>query len=240
MNLRIAWLKAACTATALASALACLCLAHVAGVAAQGAAPMPEPKQKQDSPPAADDKSGKAPRTRPQLKAPGASIPENPAMRARLKRDLYALLAAAQDQESATTIANSIERLWIAGVGDTAQVLMERAAKSAAADRPDLALRMLDTVTRIAPDFAEGFNRRAYVYYSMNEFERALGDLRRVLALDPNHYKALDGLGQILRELGQKKAALEVYRRLNAVHPYWPGVKATLDELERTVAGQGT
>lgn len=231
--------RAALAASTLAGAVACLCLAHAGGVLAQGATPAPKDKQERQ-PPSADDKSGKAPQKRLQLRAPGASIPDNPVQRARLKRDLYAMLAAAEDQESATTIANSIERIWGAGVGDTAQVLMERAAKAAAAERPDLALRLLDTVTRIAPDFAEGFNRRAYVYYSINEFERALGDLRRVLALDPNHYKALDGLGQILRELGQKKAALDVYRKLHAVHPFWPGAKTTLEELERTVAGQGT
>ena len=38
---------------------------------------------------------------------------------------------------------------------------------------------------------------------------RALGDLRRALALDPNHFKSLDGLGQILREIGQKKAGAQ-------------------------------
>jgi len=59
------------------------------------------------------------------------------------------------------------------------------------------------------------------------------------LALDPNHFKALDGLGQILREIGQKKAALEVYRKLISVHPYWAGAKEAMIELERDVKGQG-
>ena len=143
-----------------------------------------------------------------------------------------------EDQESANLIAGSIEHVWSAGGGDTVNLLIERAGKAASEERPDIALRMLDTVTRIAPDFAEGFNRRAYVYYSINEYERALGDLRRTLALEPNHYKALEGLGQILRETGQKKAALAVFKRLMAVHPFASGVKSAVEELEHEVGGQ--
>jgi len=205
-------------------------------LAAQSIDPAPKDKQERRTPPA-EEKSERSQR-RP-LRAPGASIPTDPAKRAQLLRDLYALLATAEDQENATAIANAIEQLWSVSASDTVKVLMERAAKANAEQRQDLALRMLDTVTKIAPDLPEGFNRRAFIYYSLNEVERAMGDLRRVLALDPNHYKALDGLGQILREIGRKEAALQVYRRLYAVHPFWPNVKNTLDELERTEGGQG-
>jgi tetratricopeptide (TPR) repeat protein len=72
-----------------------------------------------------------------------------------------------------------------------------------------------------------------------NEIELALGDLRRALALDPNHFKALDGLGQILREIGQKKAALKAFKQLLEVHPYWSGAQQLVDELAREVEGQG-
>jgi tetratricopeptide (TPR) repeat protein len=186
-----------------------------------------------------DNKGGASPHRRA-AKPPGASIPDDPVKRARLLKDLYAFLATAEDQEAANQIAEAIERVWMSAAGDTVLVLLDRAVKSAASERPDLALSMLDTVTRIAPDFPEGFNRRAYVYYSLNEYERALGDLRRVLAMEPNHYKALEGLGQILRDTDQKKAALEVYRRLVLIHPFAQGAKSTLEELERTVAGQGS
>ena len=53
----------------------------------------------------------------------------------------------------------------------------------------------------------------------------------------PNHFKALDGLGTILREIGQKKAAYEVYKKLLEVHPFWQGAKAARDELEHEVSG---
>jgi cytochrome c-type biogenesis protein CcmH/NrfG len=77
------------------------------------------------------------------------------------------------------------------------------------------------------------------VHFVRKDTERALGDLRRALALDPTHFKALDGLAQILREIGQKKAALKAFKELLEVHPYWSGAKQAIEELEREVEGQG-
>ena len=103
----------------------------------------------------------------------------------------------------------------------------------------DLAMQLLDHVVALAPDFTEGWNRRAYVHYMKSEVDQALGDLRRTLALDPNHFKALDRLAQILREIGQKKPALKAFKQLLDVHPYWSGAQDAVDELERDVEGQG-
>jgi tetratricopeptide (TPR) repeat protein len=63
--------------------------------------------------------------------------------------------------------------------------------------------------------------------------------LRRVLAIDPRHFKAIEGLGIILRETGNKKAALEVTRRALAINPYLKSAKQAAEELEREVEGQG-
>jgi len=174
------------------------------------------------------------------LKAPhrGSTLPKTPAEREKMLSDLYALLATADDEEAAKAIADAIERVWLHSGSATVDLLMERYAKAMADKKHDLALKLLDRVVELAPDFTEGWNRRAYVYFVKSDVERALGDLRRTLALDPNHYKALDGLGQILREMGQKKAALKVFKQLLDVHPYWSGAKQAVEELEREVEGQ--
>jgi tetratricopeptide (TPR) repeat protein len=169
----------------------------------------------------------------------GSAMPKTPAERDKTLSDLYALLATADDEESAKAITDAIERVWLHSGSATIDLLMERASKAISEKKLDLALKLLDYVVELAPDFAEAWNRRAYVYFVRNDIERALGDLRRTLALDPNHYKALDGLGQILREIGQKKAALKAFKQLLEVHPYWSGAKQTASELEREVDGQG-
>jgi tetratricopeptide (TPR) repeat protein len=175
----------------------------------------------------------------PQPHRRGATLPKTPAEREKMLADLYALLATSDDAESAKAVAEAIERIWIHSGSPTVDLLMERAGKAVAEKNFDLAIKLLDHVVALAPDFTEAWNRRAYVFFVRNDVDHALGDLRRVLALDPNHFKALEGLGQILREIGQKKPALEAFRRLLSVHPYWSGAQQAIDELAREIDGQG-
>ncbi|MBO0740127.1 MAG: tetratricopeptide repeat protein [Hyphomicrobiaceae bacterium] len=176
---------------------------------------------------------------KPPAARPGSALPKTPAEREKTLSDLYALLATAEDEESAKAIADAIERVWVHSGSATIDLLMERSIKAMNEKKVDLALKLLDNVVELAPDFTEGWNRRAYVHFVQNDIERALGDLRRTLALDPHHFKALDGLAQILREIGQKKAALKAFKELLDVHPYWSGAKQAIEELEREVDGQG-
>lgn len=169
----------------------------------------------------------------------GSALPKTPAEREKTLSDLYALLATADDEEAAKAIADAIERVWMHSGSATIDLLMERAMKAMSEKNTDLALKLFDHVVELAPDFTEAWNRRAYVHFVLNDVERALGDLRRALALDPHHYKALDGLGQILREVGQKKGALKAFQQLLEVHPFWQNAKQAVDELEREVEGQG-
>jgi tetratricopeptide (TPR) repeat protein len=167
-------------------------------------------------------------------------IPDNPSERAKLLDNLYAHLAAAADERAAERTAEEIARLWRASGGDTVKVLMDRVHKAVSEKQLGLAMQLLDAVVALAPDCAEGWSQRAHVLYLENEVERALGDLRRALALDPNHFRALDALGQILREFGQKKGALKAYEKLIEVHPFWPGARQAVEELNREVGGQRT
>jgi tetratricopeptide (TPR) repeat protein len=103
----------------------------------------------------------------------------------------------------------------------------------------DLARSCSTTWSRWRPDFTEGWNRRAYVHYMKSEVDQALGDLRRTLALDPNHFKALDGLAQILREIGQKKPALKAFKQLLDVHPIGRAHRMRSTNSSATSEGQG-
>jgi tetratricopeptide (TPR) repeat protein len=216
----------------------------------------PRPDKEPGSPPAArpNDKAPPiAPETGPpHKKQPGDAtasaspkrgqlgkvIPDAPGERAKLLDDLYAHLATAANDDAAKPIAEAIERVWQTPGSDTILALVERAGKAANSQRNDLALQLLTAAVELAPDYAEGWNRRAYVFYAEGDYERAMGDLRRVLALDPNHFKALDGLGQLMRQLDRKAQALRVYEKLQAVHPAWPNIQTLVDELRRDVEGR--
>jgi tetratricopeptide (TPR) repeat protein len=166
-------------------------------------------------------------------------LPQTAAEKTRQLGDLYALLATAEDEEHAKKISGRIERLWTLYGSDTVSLLLERANKAMGEKHPRLAEKLLDHAVAMAPDYAEAFNRRAFFHFTENNFEAAVGDLRRVLALDPNHYKALEGLAQIWKETGNKRGAYQVMKQLIEIHPFAPGAKTVYEELKREVEGQG-
>lgn len=166
-------------------------------------------------------------------------IPPLAKNRAILREDLYALLATAGTAKEAKKIAAQIERVWLTTGSDTVSVLMVRANRAMKAKDKKLALTLLDSVVVLVPDSAEAWNRRAYVHYVSKNYPAAVGDLRRALALDKNHFKALDGLASIFRQLGDDAKAFQVYKRLREIHPYWPGLDKAYEELKGKVQGRG-
>lgn len=170
--------------------------------------------------------------------APPPRPPKSLIQRNKALSDLYARLATADDRQSAKAISASIERLWHFTGSETISLMMERALSALRAKDPELSLRLLDSVVSLAPTFAEGWNRRAYVHYLQKDYGSALADLRRALTLDPNHFKALDGLGNVMRQIGRKDAALVAFRMLLDIHPFWSGAKQAVQELKRDVEGQ--
>ncbi len=153
--------------------------------------------------------------------------------------NLYAYLATAEDAASAKKIAIAIERIWLDPSSATISVLMERAIKSANAGKTELAMKLMNTVVKLAPDYAEGWNRRAFVFHMLNNPSAAMGDLQRALTIDPNHFKALDGVSKVLLSAGKKKGALKAMRQLREIHPHWPDIDRLIDDLAREVEGQG-
>ena len=199
---------------AAAVALACLCSTA--------------PAWAQEAAPKAEKRAGPAP-----------SLPRTPAERDTVLSDLYGQLAASDDETGAKSVAESIERVWLHSGSPTVDLLFGRAMQAVAGKDYSRALQFLDHVVEQAPDFTEGWSRRAFVQFQLGNVRPAIGDLRRALALDPSHFKALDGLAQVLRDIGEKRAALQVMRRLAEVHPYWDGTEHAIEELSRDVEGQG-
>lgn len=187
-------------------------------------------------PPASAGKPAKAGAETAQKKA---EPEDTPAQRRRSLDDLYAHLASIESADSSAPLVLAIERLWLYTGSDTIDVLMERVLKAVGEGKLDLATKLSDAIVEMAPRFAEGWNRRALVAYLRNDYAEALSSLHRALALEPNHFKALDGVAQIMRETGEKKAALDAYRKLLDVHPYWSGASEAVDELKREIEGQG-
>lgn len=169
----------------------------------------------------------------------GLPWPQSPDEVAKTLDNLYAFLATEGDHRQAGEIGAAIERLWRMEGGDTVNLLIDRGEIFSSKNENDKALPFLDAAVELAPQYAEAWSHRAYVEYRMNNYTAALGDLRRALALEPNHFRALDAMGKILVLMGEKKAALEVYNQLLKVHPNIEGGETERDKLKKEVEGQG-
>jgi tetratricopeptide (TPR) repeat protein len=151
---------------------------------------------------------------------------------------LFAALKVAPDEESAKYIENRIWAIWLASSSDTANLLMGRVKTATDSKDFDLAIRLLNAIIDIRPDFTEAWNRRATVYYTKKDFGRALADIHEVLAREPRHFGALSGLGIILQELGDEKRALDAFRRALAIHPHLERVPELVKKLSEKIDGR--
>jgi len=164
---------------------------------------------------------------------------ELPQTRAELLDLLYNRLAEAPDAETATALNTAIERVWVTSESATVDLLMARASVLRSSGDTKTAIQILNSVTEIAPDFVEGWNRRAFLHFSDGDYTAALHDLQQTLARDPRHFQAITGLATILRDVGEKDAALKAFRKALEVHPHFENAKAAERELAREVEGQG-
>ena len=121
---------------------------------------------------------------------------------------------------------------------DTTNLLMTRVKTAIEAKETDLALELLTGVIKIKPDYVEGWNRRATLYYVKKDYARALADIREILKREPRHFGALSGLGMILHDIGDDKQALEVYRRTLAIHPRLQRIPDMVKTLQDKVEGR--
>ena len=151
---------------------------------------------------------------------------------------LFEALKLAPDEASAKHIEERIWALWIGSQSDTANLLMTRVKTAVEAEDLDLALRLLDSIVEIKPDYVEGWNRRATIYFHKKDYGRAVADLRQVLAREPRHFGAMAGLGLILQEIGDEKRALDVYRRALEVHPRMQKIPDIVKTLTDKVQGR--
>jgi tetratricopeptide (TPR) repeat protein len=151
---------------------------------------------------------------------------------------LFEALKVAPDDDSAKYVENRIWAIWLGSPSDTANLLMGRVKTAVDGKDLDLAIKLLDAVIDIRPDFVEAWNRRATVYYTKKDFGRALADIHEVLAREPRHFGALSGLGIILQELGDDKRALEVFRRALAVHPRLERIPDLVKKLSDKIDGR--
>jgi len=150
---------------------------------------------------------------------------------------LFAGLAKAKDEAIARRIANSIWQIWFKAPDADVKQLMQRVQFARRAGLFKQALADLDRVVQIAPDYAEGWNQRATVYFMMGRHGSSVSDIERVLRLEPRHFGALSGLGMIHMRAQNWKSAIAAFEKALEIHPFL-NERSLLPQLRQKLEGQ--
>ena len=102
------------------------------------------------------------------------------------------------------------------------------------------AVEIFSDVITLAPNFAEGYNKRATTYYLMQEYELSLRDCEKTLELNPVHFGALSGAGLCYLGLRNLVKALEYFERAVAVNPNMPQIQRYIEDIKKFLRDQTT
>ena len=179
-----------------------------------------------------------APKQQKKLPEPPSKLPKVAADKTRGLDFLFGALKVAPDEASAKHVEARIWAQWLHTPSDTAALLMLRAKAAMDAQQMDVALKLLDALIKLRPDWVEVWNRRATLYYLQNDYTRSLQDIEQVLIREPRHFGALAGLGMIMQDLGDDKRALDAFRKALAINPHMDKVPELVKTLSEKVEGR--
>jgi len=151
---------------------------------------------------------------------------------------LFEQLRKSTSPAEAEIVESLIWSIWVDAENANVDARMTRGMAAMRSGNHEAALREFDTVTKAAPDFAEGWNKRATIHFLMGDYRASVGDIKRTLALEPRHFGALSGLGMIYLGLGEDAAALKVFQGALEIHPNMEGVRGQVKTLQRKLRGK--
>lgn len=111
-------------------------------------------------------------------------------------------------------------RIWFHQKGMMGFELLRRAQILLEAGEVSQAETVLTELISDIPDFAEAWNRRAVLYYTIGEYKKAIEDCKLVIKLNPIHFGALHGLGLSYAALGEYRTAIQAFGQALSIQPY--------------------
>ncbi|QLL63151.1 tetratricopeptide repeat protein [Sinorhizobium mexicanum] len=153
---------------------------------------------------------------------------------------LFADLKKERDEAKARQVADRIRMEWQDSGSATVNLLMQWADKAIADDKKPIALDILDQVIALAPNYVEGWNRRATLHYQMGNYRKSMSDINRVLAIEPRHFGALAGMATMLSAAGKDELAMRAWQQFLDIYPSDRKAQEQLGELAEKLAGSRT
>ena len=96
------------------------------------------------------------------------------------------------------------------------------------------ALRVFDNIIVTDPKWSEAWNKRATVYFLMNQFKNSLDDIDKFLNIEPRHFGALSGQARIFIKLQKYEEAIKSIERALKFYPSFKS-REMIPEIERLI-----
>lgn len=151
--------------------------------------------------------------------------------------DAAELLRALRDADAATR-ANAEQALWqIWGRSDDPQIdaLYRKGVEQMNGGELQPGIATFTRIVGLKPEFAEGWNKRATLYFMAGEYRKSLADCAEVIKRNPYHFGALAGYGQIYLKLEDYARSLEYFRRALELNPNMDSVRLSILLLEQLI-----
>ncbi len=120
----------------------------------------------------------------------------------------------------------------------TADLVFERALLAERVGEYELARELMDRVLIIKPDFSEAWLRRAMIFLQDDQYDQAILDLNESLTHEPRNFRAWMALGRIFGQFQEDKQALDAYRKVLDIHPFYQPALNEVRRLEPIVNGR--
>lgn len=154
--------------------------------------------------------------------------------------ELFAQLQNTGEPFEARYAEQEIWRIWMSSGRDDVDALMREGMEAMHSGRFADAIDDFGRIVEIAPEFAEGWNKRATAYYLNDDLRESVRDIQQTLALEPRHFGAISGMGLIFLERGDPVGALDAFETVLEIHPHSRGARFRVDMLRQVLEGQGT
>ena len=145
--------------------------------------------------------------------------------------ELFVKLHEAQDVGTAKEIERRIWNLWLAHPDEAIKGLMDAGQVQMRLRDYRTALKTFEMMVDLAPDFAEGWNKRATIHWLLGNYRDSLADIDKTLALEPRHFGALSGRGLVYAALEEWELALESFESALEVYPQMTGPRVNADRI---------
>lgn len=157
-------------------------------------------------------------------RAPAAALPSR-------LTGLFRELAVQEPARPVEEIEDQIWALWVSHEDRVAEETMAAAVDAISSGELQKAKPLLDHLVRKHPDWAEAWNKRATLAFIENRDGDSLHDIARTLQLEPRHFGAISGFGNICLRNGHLNEARAAFQIALSINPHMEELRDMLEDL---------